>query len=114
MSFIQNAFAATTTASTTTSTQHAPSMVPMVVVLVVIVLFYVWLWRQQSKKTQTHQKLVNGLKKGDEVVTNGGMLGKVNRVEDQFVGLYVSKELEIMVQKSAISQVLPKGTVKHF
>lgn len=92
--------------------QHAPSMAPMFMILAVIVLFYFWMWRQQSRKTKGHLQFIDSLNKGDEVVTNGGIAGKVSRIEGDYIALRVAKETEIMVQKPAISSLLPKGTIK--
>jgi preprotein translocase subunit YajC len=64
------------------------------------------------KQAKEHKALVGGLTKGDEVVTNGGVLGKINQVGDNFVVLEIASETEIKVQKQAVSAVLPKGTLK--
>jgi len=111
MSLFNTAHAATTTTAGTSA--HAPSMAPMLVILAVIILFYFWMWRQQSRKSKTHRDLLGNLSKGDEVVTNGGIAGKVSQVDDQFITLRVAKETDIMVQKPAIATVLPKGSIKH-
>ncbi|MCP5161721.1 MAG: preprotein translocase subunit YajC [Hahellaceae bacterium] len=78
-----------------------------------IVLFYFLLWRPQSKRAKEHKELVSGLSKGDEVLTNGGVLGKILRVKDDFVALEIADGVEIKVQKVAISATLPKGTLKE-
>lgn len=107
----------TTPTATITSTlapaQHAPSMAPMFVILAVIVLFYFWLYRQQAKKTKTQKQFIDALNKGDEVVTTGGITGKVSRIDTDYVGLRIAKETEVTLQKAAIAALLPKGTVKH-
>ena len=76
------------------------------------IIFYFFLIRPQMKQAKEHKQLVGGLAKGDEVVTNGGMLGKINQVGDNFIVLEVAKDTEVKVQKSAVSAVLPKGTLK--
>ena len=76
------------------------------------VIFYFFLIRPQMKQTKEHKQLVGGLTKGDEVVTNGGVLGKINQVGDNFIVLEVARETEIKVQKQSVSAVLPKGTLK--
>ena len=76
------------------------------------VIFYFFLIRPQMKQAKEHKALVGGLTKGDEVVTNGGVLGKINQVGDNFVVLEIASETEIKVQKQAVSAVLPKGTLK--
>jgi preprotein translocase subunit YajC len=79
--------------------------------LLVVVMFVVVVWPQMKK--QKELKAMNeGLAKGDEVVTNGGMLGKVTKINETIVHLEVSQGTEIQVQRSAIVQVLPKGTLK--
>ena len=75
-------------------------------------VFYFIIWRPQSKRAKEHKALVSGLGKGDEVVTNGGLLGKVVRVDDQFILLEVAAKVELRVQKHAVSAALPKGTIK--
>ena len=77
-----------------------------------ILIFYFLLWRPQSKRRKEHQALMSGLAKGDEVVTAGGIVGQINKVEDDFVKIKVSDSLELRVQKSAVGATLPKGTLK--
>ena len=77
-----------------------------------VLIFYFLLWRPQSKRRKEHQALMTGLAKGDEVVTAGGVVGQINKVEDDFVKLQVAKNMELRVQKSAIGATLPKGTLK--
>ncbi|MCH7696422.1 MAG: preprotein translocase subunit YajC [Proteobacteria bacterium] len=75
-------------------------------------IFYFLLIRPQTKQAKEHKQLIASLSKGDEVVTTGGMLGRVNKVGDSFILLEISKELEVKIQKSAVSIVMPKGTIK--
>lgn len=77
-----------------------------------VVIFYFFLIRPQMKQAKEHKQLVSNLAKGDEIVTNGGMLGKINQVGDNFIVLEVARDTEVKVQKNAISAVLPKGTLK--
>lgn len=77
-----------------------------------VLIFYFLLWRPQSKRRKEHQALMSGLDKGDEVVTAGGIVGQVNKVEDDFVKIQVAPNMELRVQKSAIGATLPKGTLK--
>ena len=77
------------------------------------VLFYFILWRPQSKRAKEHKDLVNSINKGDEVMTSGGLMGKVTRVNDEYVAIEVAKELELKLQKSAIAAALPKGTINQ-
>jgi preprotein translocase subunit YajC len=77
-----------------------------------IIIFYFMLWRPQSKRAKEHRTLISGLSKGDEVVTSGGVVGKIVKIDDDFVVLAIAEGVEIMVQKPAIVTVLPKGTIK--
>jgi preprotein translocase subunit YajC len=75
-------------------------------------IFYFILIRPQQKRAKEHRNLMASLKKGDEVVTNGGLLGKLTEVGDQFVTLQLAESVEIKVQRHAIMMVVPKGTLK--
>lgn len=77
-----------------------------------ILIFYFLMWRPQSKRAKEHRNLVSGLSKGDEVVTSGGVAGKVTKVTDDFVLLEVAEGVEMKIQKVAIASALPKGTLK--
>jgi preprotein translocase subunit YajC len=75
-------------------------------------VFYFIVWRPQSKRTKEHRELVSGLGKGDEVVTNGGLIGKIVKVEDQYLVFEVADNVHLKLQKGAVSAALPKGTIK--
>ena len=75
-------------------------------------IFYFMLWRPQSKRAKEHRELIEGLSKGDEVVTNGGLMGKITRVEEQLVVVEVASGIELKFQKPSISAALPKGALK--
>jgi preprotein translocase subunit YajC len=77
-----------------------------------IALFYFMLIRPQQKRAKEHQALVSKLSGGDEVVTNGGLLGKVTDVGDTFVTLEVADGVRVKVQKAQIAALMPKGTLK--
>ena len=77
-----------------------------------VAIFYFLLWRPQSKRRKEHQALVGGLSKGDEVVTAGGVVGQITKVEDDFIKVELAPNMEVRVQKSAIGATLPKGTLK--
>jgi preprotein translocase subunit YajC len=87
------------------------SFLPMM--LVFIVGAYFLMIRPQNKRAKAHRQLMSDLSKGDEVVTIGGIVGKVAKLTDDFITLTVSDNVEVTVQKSAISNVLPKGTLKN-
>jgi preprotein translocase subunit YajC len=87
-------------------------LAPMLVMVVFIVIFYFLLMRPQQKKSKEHQQLVSKLAVGDEVVTTGGVLGKITDVGDSFVTLEVADGVRIKVQKFQVSALMPKGTLK--
>jgi preprotein translocase subunit YajC len=72
--------------------------------------FYFLLIRPQQKKQKQHQELVSGLKVGDEILTAGGILGKITGVSEHYAVIAISDSTEIKVQKQSISAVVPKGT----
>ncbi len=80
--------------------------------ILLIVVFYFLLIRPQSKRAKEHRELVSALGNGDEVVTNGGILGKIIEVKDNFVELEISDNVSIKMQRASIGAVLPKGTIK--
>ena len=77
-----------------------------------VAIFYFLVLRPQSKRAKEHKSLLGGLAKGDEVVTSGGIVGTVTKVEDQFVVCKVSDNVELRFQKHAVAATLPKGTLK--
>lgn len=85
------------------------SMLPLV--LMFVVLYFVMI-RPQMKKAKEHKAMIEALAKGDEVVSAGGMLGKVSKLEDGYLTLEVANGVEVQLQRSAVVQVLPKGTLK--
>ena len=87
-------------------------MMGMLMLVGFVVIFYLMIWRPQAKRAKEHKNLLANLQKGDEVVTNGGMTGKVVKVADDFVALEVADNVELKFQKAAIVATLPKGTLK--
>jgi len=85
------------------------SFLPLVVIFVV---FYFLLIRPQMKRAKEHKALVSNLANGDEVVTNGGLLGRITHVGDSFVTVELAENVKIKVQKHAVANVMPKGTIK--
>lgn len=84
-----------------------------IIMLVVFLAFlYFLILRPQSKRAKEHRALISGLTKGDEVVTSGGILGKITNVADSFISIQISDGVEINVQKNAVSSTMPKGTIK--
>lgn len=85
-------------------------VIPMVII---IGGFWFFLIRPQQKRQKEHQQLLSNLAKGDEVVTNGGMLGRVKDVGEQFITLEIASGVEVKLQKQSVGSVLPKGTIKN-
>ncbi len=79
---------------------------------VIFAAMYFLMIRPQTKRQKEHRAMVAALAKGDEVVTNGGVVGRVKNVDDSFIQLEIATDVSISLQKSAVSQVLPKGTLK--
>jgi preprotein translocase subunit YajC len=80
--------------------------------LVIFAAFYFLLIRPQQKRQKAHTQLVAGLSVGDEVITAGGILGKVTAVSDHYATLKVADDVEIKIQKSTVPAVVPKGTIE--
>ena len=76
-------------------------------------IFYFLLIRPQQKKAKEHKNMVEGLNKGDEIITNGGMLAKISDIDENFLTCKVSENVEVKIQRHAIATVLPKGTIKN-
>jgi preprotein translocase subunit YajC len=105
--FISSAYAQTAAAGDTQSTLMG--MLPLV--LMFVVLYFVMI-RPQMKRQKEHKAMVDALAKGDEVATSGGLLGKVSKVDDVYIGVELAHGVEVQMQRSAVVQVLPKDTVK--
>jgi preprotein translocase subunit YajC len=84
-------------------------MLPLL--LMFVVLYFVMI-RPQMKRQKEHKAMIDALAKGDEVATVGGLLGKISRIGDTTLGLELTSGVEVNLQRSAVVQVLPKGTVK--
>ena len=84
-------------------------LLPMVAILV---LFYFMLIRPQQKRAKETKAMLDALQKGDEVVTAGGVVGRITKISENYVGVEIAENVEINVQRPAVSLVLPKGTIK--
>ncbi len=104
--FITNAFAATAAASPTDTLM---SFLPLIVIFV---LFWFMIIRPQMKRSKDQIKMIAALQKGDEVITSGGQVGRVVKVDEQFVSLEIAEGVVTNVQKSSVQTMLPKGTIK--
>jgi preprotein translocase subunit YajC len=87
-------------------------LAPLLMMVVFIVIFYFLLIRPQQKKAKEHQALVSKLATGDEVVTSGGILGRIVEVGETFVTLEIADNVRIKVQKFQVASLMPKGTLK--
>ena len=85
------------------------SMLPLL--LMFVVLYFVMI-RPQMKKQKEHRAMIEALAKGDEVVTAGGLLGRVSKIGDGFISVELAAGVEVQMQRSSVVQVLPKGTMK--
>ncbi len=79
--------------------------------ILLFVIFYFMLIRPQMKRAKEHKALIEGLQKGDEILTNGGLLGSIQELGDSFVLVEVAKDTQVKVQRASIAAVMPKGTV---
>ncbi len=95
------------------ASQQAPDpLMSLLLPIGLVVLFYFFLIRPQSKRQKEHKQMVSDLQKGEEILTSGGILGKITKVTDDFVTLEIALDVSIKIQKSAIQTIMPKGTIK--
>jgi len=107
---IADALADAAAAPAPAGAQGMMSFLPMLVILIVFMYFLVI--RPQTKRAKEQRNLISNLKKGDEVVTAGGIFGKIEEVGDDFVILNIAEKINIKVQKVSVAGFVPKGTVK--
>ncbi len=105
--FISSAYAQAAGAADTQS--QLMGMLPLV--LMFVVLYFVMI-RPQMKKAKEHKAMVEALAKGDEVIMGGGMLGKIAKLGETYLSVEVANGVEVQIQRAAVIQVLPKGTIK--
>jgi len=108
--FMSNAHASAGTAAAT----GGGSMQMLILVALFGLVFYFLIYRPQANRVKAHKSLMSAMAKGDEVLTQGGLVGKIVKVSDDkdFIVISLNEQAEVTVQKSAISAVLPKGTMK--
>jgi preprotein translocase subunit YajC len=100
-------------AQNATLAQAGPtSLMNFLPLIILFVLFYFFLIRPQTKRAKEHKKMVESLAKGDEVVTNGGLLGRITKVGDNFIDLEIADGILVKVQKQTVATLMPKGTMK--
>jgi preprotein translocase subunit YajC len=84
----------------------------LIMMVILFGLMYFMIIRPQSKRAKEHRAMVEAIAKGDEIVTNGGTLGRVLKVGEQFLTVEIATGVEVKVQRSAVASVMPKGTIK--
>jgi preprotein translocase subunit YajC len=89
-----------------------PGFMAFVPLVVLFVVFYFLLIRPQSKRVKEHKTMVESIKKGDEIITNGGVLAKVMAVEEEFVSIELAENMAVCIQKQAVANLVPKGTLQ--
>lgn len=103
---------AATTATTTTTTPPEPSFFSMVPWLIAFIgVFYFLLIRPQQKRAKDQRALLDHLAVGDEVLTTGGIVGRLTKLRDSYVVVAIGKDIEMTFQKASVAVVLPKGTL---
>jgi len=100
------------TAEATETAQKTAGFTELLFPVALIVVFYFLLIRPQQKRNNEHKKMVTGAQKGDEIVTTGGLLGKITEVGESFFTLEIAANMSVQVLKTSISSVMPKGTFK--
>jgi len=110
--FISSAFAQTAPAAAAGGGDMQSSLMSMLPLVLMFVVLYFVMIRPQMKRQKEHRTMIEALAKGDEIATAGGMLGKVTRLGDVYLGVEIAGGVEVQLQRSAVVQVLPKGTIK--
>lgn len=108
--FISNAYAQAATAASNDPLASVMAFLPFI--LVSAALWFVMV-RPQMKKAKEHRKLLAELQKGDEIITTGGITGRLSKLGDNYMTIEIATGVEIQIQKHAIATVLPKGSLKH-
>jgi preprotein translocase subunit YajC len=85
----------------------------LVLIILMFAVLYFLMIRPQMKRAKEHKTMIDALQKGDEVVAAGGVLGRISKLNENYVTLQVSEQVEIQIQRPAIQLVLPKGTLKN-
>ncbi len=91
---------------------HGNPILQFLPLIVLVVLFYFLLIRPQMKRSKQQRQMISNLSKGDEVVTSGGVAGRIEEVGDNFLEVEIAQGTKIKVQRQSVSSVLPKGTLK--
>jgi preprotein translocase subunit YajC len=110
--FISSAFAQTAPAAAAGGGDLMSSLTGMLPLVLMFVVLYFVMIRPQMKRQKEHRAMIDALAKGDEVATAGGIIGKVTRLSEGFLHIEIASNVEVQIQRSAVVQVLPKGTAK--
>lgn len=94
------------------TTQNEAGWITLLPMVGILVLFYFLLIRPQAKRAKEHKQMVEALQRGDEVITNGGILGQILNVSESYVIIEIAPAIEITVLKSSVQTLLPKGTLR--
>ena len=87
-------------------------MFQMVIIIGMFLVLYFIMIRPQMKRAKEQKAMIDALQKGDEVVTAGGIVGKINKINENYITLHIAENVEIQVQRPAVQLLLPKGTIK--
>ena len=109
--FISTAFAQSAPAATGGGDLQS-TLISMLPLLLMFAVLYFVMIRPQMKKQKEHRAMIEALAKGDEVVTAGGLLGKVSKIGDIYIGVELANGVDVQMQRNAVVQVLPRGTIK--
>ena len=109
--FISSAFAQTAPAAASGGDMQSTLMSMLPLLLMFVVLYFVMI-RPQMKKQKEHRTMIDALAKGDEIITAGGFVGRVSKLGDGFFTIEIAGGVEVQMQRSAVIQVLPKGSMK--
>lgn len=109
--FISSAFAQTAPAAASGGDMQSTLMSMLPLLLMFLVLYFVMI-RPQMKKQKEHRAMIDALAKGDEIITAGGFVGRVSKLGDGFLTIEIAGGVEVQMQRSAVIQVLPKGSMK--
>ncbi len=110
--FISSAYAQTAPAAAAGGGDVMSTLTSLLPLLLMFVVLYFVMIRPQMKRQKEHKAMIEALAKGDEVVTAGGVAGRIGKLGETYLGIEIADGVEIQVQRSAIVQVLPKGTLK--
>jgi len=97
----------------TAAAQSPDPLASLILPIGLVVLFYFFLIRPQSKRQKEQRQMIAELQKGEEVITSGGILGKITNINDNFITLEIAKDVTLKIQKNAVQTVMPKGTIKE-